>query len=76
MNYALYQYMNRDGLVHHALVDIKTKDVYKADQSIVDFRLIWKKAMLPEYVWLAIQNDKHHKVVATAAHINYILPRH
>ena len=31
MNYALYQYINRDGVVSHALVNTVTKAVMLAD---------------------------------------------
>ena len=75
MNYALYCYLNKQGFVKHALVNIKTKEVLLADQSIVDFRLVWKKAMHPEHVWKTIQLDKHHKIVATATRPDHILPR-
>lgn len=79
MNYALYQYINRDGVVSHALVNTKTRAVMLADlmsgASIYESKLVWKNAAHPEYVWLAIQNDKHHKVVATAAHPDFIKVR-
>ena len=77
MNYALYQYINRDGVVAHALVNTKTKDVMLADTAIYFERgnLVWKPAAHPEYVWQAIQNDKHHKVVATAAHPDFLKVR-
>lgn len=34
MNYALYQYINRDGVVSHALVNTVTKAVMLADTVI------------------------------------------
>ncbi len=34
MNYALYQYINRDGVVSHALVNTVTKAVMLADTMI------------------------------------------
>ena len=77
MNYALYQYINRDGVVSHALVNIKTKAVMLADTVIYGERghLVWKHAAHPEYVWLAIQNDKHNKIVAMATHPHFIKAR-
>lgn len=79
MNYALYQYINRDGVVSHALVNTKTRAIMLADlmsgASIYENKLVWKNAAHPEYVWQAIQNDKHHKIVAIAAHPSFITPR-
>lgn len=79
MDYALYQYINRDGVVSHALVNTKTRAIMLADlmsyTSIYENKLVWKNAAHPEYVWQAIQNDKHHKVVATAAHPDFLKVR-
>lgn len=79
MNYALYQYINRDGVVSHALVNTETRAIMLADlisyTSIYENKLVWVNAAFPEYVWQAIQNDKHHKVVATAAHPDFIKVR-
>lgn len=44
-------------------------------ESIYENKLMWKNAAHPEYVWQAIQNDKHHKVVATAAHPDFLKVR-
>lgn len=79
MNYALYQYINRDGAVSHALVNTETREIMLADlisyTSIYENKLVWNNAAYPEYVWQAIQNDKHHKVVATAAHPDFLKVR-
>lgn len=76
MTYALYQYMTCMGTVSHALVNIKSKKVYKALPSPKTGALIWHKlSVRSESIWETIQNDKHHKVVATAAHPGYITPR-
>lgn len=74
MNYALYQYINRDGVESFALVNTKSKDVMLADMAIYANELVWKPAANPEYVWLAIQKDKHHKVVAIATCPEYVQP--
>ena len=77
MNYALYQYTHRDGVVAHALVNIKTGEVMLADLVIYGERgsLVWKPAAHPEYVWVAIKDDKHHKIVAMATHPHFIKAR-
>lgn len=79
MNYALYQYINRDGVVSHALVNTETRAIMLADlisyTSIYENKLVWNSAAYPEYVWQAIQNDKHHKVVATAEHPDFLKVR-
>ncbi|ABR68716.1 hypothetical phage protein [Escherichia phage phiEcoM-GJ1] len=75
MNYALYHYISRTGLVRHALVNIKTKDVMLADMSIYGNNLVWKRAANPSHVWLVIQSDKYHKIVAMANRPEHIVPR-
>ncbi|UIU47091.1 hypothetical protein [Escherichia phage SKA49] len=79
MNYALYQYINRDGVVSHALVNTETRAIMLADlisyTSLYENKLVWNNAAYPEYVWQAIQNDKHHKVVATATHPDFLKVR-
>ena len=75
MNYALYHYISRTGLVRHALVNIKTKNVLLADMSIHGNNLVWKRAVNPSHVWLVIQSDKYHKIVAMANRPEHIVPR-
>ena len=75
MNYALYHYINRTGFVRHALVNIKTKEVMLADMSICGNNLVWKRAANPGHVWLVIQSDKYHKIVAMANRPGHIVPR-
>lgn len=76
MNYALYQYINSVGTVSHALVDTKSKKVYKALPSFVTGMLTWNmRAVKSNSVWEAIQADKHHKIVAIATHPGFITPR-
>lgn len=76
MNYALYQYINSVGTVSHALVDIKSKKVFKALPLTVTGVLIWnRRAVKSNSIWEAIQADKHHKIVAIASHPSFITPR-
>ena len=75
MNYALYHYISRTGLVRHALVNTKTKEVMLADRSIYVNKLVWKRAANPRHVWLVIQSDKYHKIVAMANRPEHIVPR-
>lgn len=75
MDYALYHYISRTGLVRHALVNTKTKDILLAGLSIYENNLVWKRAVHPGHVWDVIQSDKYHKIVAMANRPEHIKPR-